>query len=419
MFIYIPKVSEYEGEWAGIWTILKYTNDSYVLLFQYLFLIYFIFLTLFFLTLIFGFKHLLKQKLLILLSFSAFIPIFVFRHFPLAALLTAPLIAYLLNRQKSKILNGLVLAGSLIMISLMIWMKPVGMKVDTYQQDQLVQFLKAKGFSGKVFNHSTTGSFLSYKLYPQVKVFFDTRDDLFKESAALDDLLKSHGSSQSILPLLEKYQIDIVVGDFFNDALNYKELFHSNSWAVVYFDDRFLVAVPTAKANEKGLNILTAIDPYSQTGAKPGFEEDAEKYFKSLQPSNSNLLLLAQNLLAQNKNDEAINALQNLKTSSHPSESIIKKQQYYFLAKAYFQNEDCAGFGESLEKLNEEISNKFILDPSRKLPVVDDDLKAYFAILCKKNKQESDFYMKKYLNRPDINPKDKIKFQQYLSGFLR
>lgn len=420
MFLYIPKVSEYEGEWAGIWTILNYTPDSYILLFQYLFLIYFAYLVLFLVVLLFSVKKVLKNPLFFLLSLSIFIPIFAFRHLPLAALLSIPLIAALLNNLKSRTLNISLLLASILMISIMTWLRPIGILSVSESSDKLINFIKQASLSGKAFNHSTTGSFLSYELYPEVKVFFDTRDDLFKGNPTFDDLYQAQMTSGSIMPLLDKYQIDIVIADFFTDSLNYKDLFNSGKWSVIYLNDRYIVAIPTSIAKQKQLEVINGPDPFSQTTAKPGMEKEATDYYRKITQesphSSSNILLLTQILLSQNENAEAINLLNSLKIPGDPASILLKKQQSYLLAKAHFQNQDCQNTKKFLNILQKDITGKFIFNPSKKIPVINDDLWALYYSRCENDPEQANFYMKQYLNRREINPKNKIKFQQQFMG---
>jgi|GEM_PF-3726817 len=416
MFLYIPKVSQYEGEWAGIWTILNFTPDSYILLFQYLFVIYFIFLVLFFLTLLFSIKIIFRQKLLALLSLTILVPIFAFRHLPLGALLSTPLLAHLLNQQKNKTLNILILIASVAMISLMLWLRPIGILSKSDSSDQLINFIKSNNLQGKSLNHNTTGSFLSYSLYPDIKVFFDTRDDLFKENQAFQDLYDYQMNSQSIMPLLEKYQIDIVIADYFTDTLNYKDLFSSQNWSIVYLNDRYIVAIPTPTAAQKGLTTIKAADPFSSTGSKPGMEKQAEEYYQDvltkLPTSSNNLMLLIQTLIAQNKYPEAISRLNELKTPNDPTAPLFEKQKQYLLLKSYLQVKNCSQAEESLTKLESTVKGNFIFNPSKKLDLIDSDLKAIFYKSCQQDLQKGNQFMKEYLNQQNINPKEKIKFQQ-------
>lgn len=414
---FIPHVASYEGEWAGIFTILTQTPESYILSFQYLILTYLIYLGLFLVVVAFSFKQLKKHPFWAFLSLAIFLPFWAFRQVPLAAILSLPLLAVLLN-QKKIYFQLLVLAVGLILFGLGWWLRPGGSLIPqpNSQSDQLIAFLQTHQLSGRAFNHENLGSFLSYRMYPQIKIFFDTRDDLFVGNPAFTDLYNTQMSGKSILPLLDKYQIDLVVADFFTDSLNYKDLFQSSKWSVVYFNDRYFVAVPVAVARAKNLPALPAINPFSPSGANLDMEAQAETYYRLLPPTLSNQLLLVQTLSAQGKHTEAIQILNRLSISNDTSGILQKKQVDYFLAQAYLEINQCNQAGQSLDNLRQDIQGKFIFQPDRKLALIDDDLQAIYFKKCRQNILKGDQYMKQYINRPDVNPIEKIKFQQkYMS----
>lgn len=413
---FIPEVAKYEGEWGNINVILNETPESYIIVYQYLILIYLLYLSTLLLISILSFKKLKQTNLLlIILGFAVFIPIIAFRQTPIAAIFSIPLFALLLNHQKQIIKIG-VLVITLIMAAILIWIKnPLSWGTHYSPQSDLVQFIKEHNLKGKAFNHQNTGSFLSYYFFPDILVFFDTRDDLFQNNKAFKDLYNAQMGNSSIMPLLEKYQIDLVVADFFTDALNYKDLFNSSSWAVVYFNDRYFIALPAKAAEEKSLTELKAINLFSPGGAQPGLEKEAGSFYKTLVdsfPTNSNKLLLAQTFLAQENYSEAIETLKSLEIPKDPAGILLKKQQDYFLLKAYLESKDCQNSSIYLNELEKDIQGKFIFNPSRKLQIIDEDLKAIYYRSCQKDHIKADQYMKQYLNRTDINPKEKIKFQQ-------
>ena len=71
-----------------------------------------------------------------------------------------------------------------------------------------IRFLKDAGLEGNVFCHYGSGGMLSFHLYPAIKVFIDSRIDLYRREIFLDYLAIRAGRPDQI-ELLDRYDTDI------------------------------------------------------------------------------------------------------------------------------------------------------------------------------------------------------------------
>lgn len=417
LYFYIPKVTLYEGEWASVFTILKYAPISYLVTYQYYILIYLLYLGIFLLLVIFSLKHLLRSKFFLFLGLAIFIPLFALRHTPLAVILSTPLLITALIYQlrvRRFILAGFIIFIASLMFILSLWVNPPGL---SNKQNPgligMINFIQSHQLSGKAFNYTHLGGLLTYKLYPNVSVFIDTRDEVFLETSALKDLYGSFLTGKSIIPLLNKYQIDLVVADFVTDGLSYRDLFYSPDWAIVYYSDRYFVAVPKKVAQQKNLLEIDFVDPFSQTGAKPGLEKEAIKYYQSqasqtADPLISNIFLASANLNLGNV-DQAINILSKLNLSLGPIAILNDKERSYLLSESYFQKNSCIKGKQFLDKAIWEAKLILIFPNQRRIPSKINKGLALYWLKCQKNSSQAKYYLDLYLAQPELTPLERLK----------
>jgi hypothetical protein len=248
---YIPKMTELWGDWGGIIKIMHsasfYGFPGYIIALCLTLLALVLFLT------IVDHKEALKYPEFIILSLSLFVPFLAIRHRALAALLSAPILAILIANlsQKSK---KILCIGAALMVLLVISISPPGVGGnETVFPEKMVTFIKTANLSGRVFNTQQIGSFLEYRLNPQIKTFSDTRDELFIGTNALESIIPVLSSGTSLNLVLRKYRIDIVILSV-SDGNSYKDILHDPKWSLVYFDETYMVFVPTQVANHKKLS---------------------------------------------------------------------------------------------------------------------------------------------------------------------
>ncbi|MBI3553940.1 MAG: hypothetical protein HY077_15705 [Elusimicrobia bacterium] len=102
-----------------------------------------------------------------------------------------------------------------------------------------VRFIKENGLSARLMNPIETGGYLLWHLYPQCKVFIDTRmDQVYGEEQfrAYVDFAQGGPGAQSVLA---KYEPDLVLHDALDLALPLK--LTGLGWGIVYRDPDYLL----------------------------------------------------------------------------------------------------------------------------------------------------------------------------------
>lgn len=424
LFLFIPTVNLYEGEWAGISKIVSFFPISNLLIYQYYILIYFLYLGIFLLMTAFLAKNVWKHKFFLLLSLGLIVPIFSLRHTPLAVILSSPLLATCLTyhlKHKRIILLGSVFLIGLFMLLISLWVNPPGLiRPQNQALIKMIDFIKDNKIYGNAFNHIHLGGFLSYRLYPNVLVFYDTRDELFLKTEALKDLYNAYASGKSVLPLLHKYQIDLVIADFITDGLNYRDIFYSPDWAIVFDVDRYFVAIPKRVARQKNLKELDFVDPFSQSGAKPGLEEKAAGYLQQINLENADLinnnLFLASSYLALGKTDQAIKVLLNIKINPGPTSPFLVKDLDYFLAQSYLDQGNCQLAKNYLDQSDNQSKKMFIIPTGRNIIPKVSKAKIFYQLKCQKDLKKAGELLNEFLSLPEISPLEKLRVQRQFSN---
>lgn len=362
---YIPGIAKFQGEWAGIADTFKTAPLDYLLTFQYQILIFLIYVTIFLIVFCVSFKKILRYKLLFLLSLVLILPFFAFRQTGLSIVLSAPFLAVLVNNQtksKKRIILLLIIIATLLSADISLWIRPVKFNQNLKPPETpLIKFLKNNHLSGNVFNNQQLGSYLTFYLYPDIKVFVDTRDDLFLPTAVFKDLF----SGKDIRSIIKKYPIDLIVADFADGGSFYQPLFYFPDWTIVYLNGREFVAVTKKTAEELKLDKLDAIDPFFKNGAKSKLEQEALKQYLSF-PDND--IFVAWLDLDLKKYDEALKVINHLTIESGPKGVFDSIQKNQLLFRLYLNKNDCLKAKYYLDKMVEQSKNKLIFTPDKSLP---------------------------------------------------
>lgn len=415
----IPKVASYEGEWAGITTILTSTPPSYLLATQYLILLYVLFAAAFAVVLAVCYKKIFAHPLLLLISASVIVPVFAFRHTPIAALLSLPLMAVLLREARptgQKILTGILIIITVVSLGILLWVKPAGLSAGYDASGALHAFISAHNLSGRAFNYQAVGGWISYYFYPRITVFYDTRDDLFLNSPVFTDLFNTVTTGSSVMPLLAKYHANLIIADIFTDSINYRDVFYSPDWQIVYFNDRYFVAVRTGGKKRADLPNLYFIDPFAVSAAKAGLETDAEPYYRNLvrtaPESDNNKMYLAAVLIAENNYAETIQIINTIHVAPGPLQPLYSKNIHYSLGLAYLFTHDCAIAKTYFDLTARDVQGSFLFSPQEKLPTNLNQGLAYNALACGNDPKKAATYLHLFLSQPEVTPLEKIKTQQ-------
>lgn len=421
-YYFIPKVAVYEGEWAGIFRILDKMPLGQLINQQYLILIYFLFLIISLLTAIFSFR-IIKQNLFpAFMALSVLAPFFAFRQTPLVTFLSGPFLALSLTYLFSKhqfIKIGLIAFLGIVMFAISFWLNPPGRlsAPSNIALEELISFIQNNNLNGNAFNMGHFGGYITYKLYPKILVFFDTRDELYINSPALTDLYNTYNLSRSVLPLLKKYQVDLVIADYLTDGLSYRDLFYSLDWVIVFLNDRYFIAIPAQTAKLKQIPQIDGPDPFSPTAAKPGQEEKASKYYQNLLIKNpdslNNKLFLASTLLSLEQFDETINIVNKLQIDPNSLiGEIMEHDRNNLLAESYLGKQDCTKAKVYLDKANSAIRPILIFKPQEQISSEEDRIWSYYYLICQKNLNQATVYFQNFLQDNNVSPLEKIKFSR-------
>lgn len=432
-FFFIPKVAVYEAEWAGITSLIANLPMGHLLFFQYQILIYLITLFSLIALLSLNLRVLKKNLLPLLLGLSILAPILTFRHFQMATVLTSPLLAITLTSALSKKFKlTLILATLLLLLNLGIyfWLNPPeSLENKNLSASGLIDFIEQNNISGNAFHHINLGGFLTYNLHPGVKVFYDTRDELYLDTQSHKDLLELTGTGKSILPILEKYKISLVIIGLNTDGFSYQDLLYSKDWSVVYFSDSYLLGVPSEIARQKNLTVLNAIDPASATAAKAGMEKEAltqyENILKTDPGSFFNNIYLAQLKIFMGDNTGALKNLESIDFESGLSGFLPKKEAGYLKAQAHlnmakqtYSADSCINVRESLDKIENDLPVLFFGSQSY-TPSTLNKTQAYYYLLCGKDQTLAQRYLSSYLGQQNITPLEKTKTEAEFFSLLK
>jgi len=267
LFIFlIPNMTTLWGDWIGLLEILRRPEINYpweITVMYCLFIAYVVALS------IWLKGRLRKLWLFVLLALTVFVPFLAVRMRTLAAIFASPLIGLLLLRSRSRWAGFATLALSLVTIVLCVVFTnlPAFGEHTAVFPPELIRFIKTYDIRGNVFNTPRIGSFLSYYLSPSVRVFSDTRDDLFVNTGVLEAEQAFLSQGASIVYLLAKYHVDFVVVNL-ADGDSFRDLLYDPSWSLVYFADNYLIFMPRTVAIAKHLSTFDTLDPYGPNGVK-------------------------------------------------------------------------------------------------------------------------------------------------------
>jgi len=422
--LFIPDVSRIQGEWGGILRNLYNSPIDFQLVFQYWLLIYLLYVVFFLIVVLFSIKKVMKYPFFLLLSGGLLIPIFAFRQVNLGVILSLPLLAHLLSQlKKESIITKSIITLSIISIGISLWINPIGIgqDKDPYSEN-LISFLQEHDIRGNSFNNQQIGAFLTYHFYPKILTYTDTRDDLFLTTTVLTDFFSQYYAKEGVIPLLAKYKADFVVGDL-SDGLFYQPLFYSPDWAIVYLRGHYFVAVKKAMAQEKKLEVLDFVDPFSATQARPGQEEKASVYYKKLTNSSddefNDQMRLVYTLFAQKDYAGARFALSKIELGNNPRKSLFSADKDYISSQIAFAQNNCPEAKIYLEKTRDDIEHKFIFPPFKTLPSFVNKSFAFYYLNCERNVSLAKKFLNLFLSQPSITSAEKIQTQKDFNDLLK
>lgn len=96
-----------------------------------------------------------------------------------------------------------------------------------------VEFLKKERITGNMFNNDEFGDYVIYAAYPQYRVFFDGRSDMYG-AERLKDYMRVIGLETGWEKVIEKYDIGWIFFDA--DSLLSRSLYDRGGWHLIYAD---------------------------------------------------------------------------------------------------------------------------------------------------------------------------------------
>lgn len=156
------------------------------------------------------------------------------------------------------------------------------------------QFLKNHHLNGNMFNEYGSGGYLLYQLYPDYKVFFDGRTEMFLCCEIPETMQLAYHKAdpdqdytKTLNWLWDKHQISFVVIGTEKHSLLRKIariLTDDSNWSLVYWDDYTQIFVRHDGKNDAILKqfAVTAATPYNQDPYRPGTEEQAMKEYQQM-----------------------------------------------------------------------------------------------------------------------------------------
>ena len=167
-----------------------------------------------------------------------------------------------------------------------------------------MEFFKKNKIEGKMYNEFSLGSYLIYYLYPDYKVFFDSRADVYFCCEMRDFLpvLKAKKQSEDtfsdeVYKFIGKYNFSYIVIpydsynplEFTSSTLLAKVLLDDPDWRLIYFSDDMQI-LAKAGENERIIDVLgmDSVTPYGFVEYRRGQEDKAiSQYRKALVIRNS------------------------------------------------------------------------------------------------------------------------------------
>jgi hypothetical protein len=125
------------------------------------------------------------------------------------------------------------------------------------------EFLRINNMKGKLLTNYEQGSYTSYKLYPNIKIFMDGRyEEVYGEH--LKELLDKFMLNQNYGwdDLLKEYPPDYIL--MYRIGLTYNELLHHPEWTQVYTDGVFGLMVRTSELRKNYKLPSTDINYYKK-----------------------------------------------------------------------------------------------------------------------------------------------------------
>jgi hypothetical protein len=121
-----------------------------------------------------------------------------------------------------------------------------GAGIDSFVPVKEVEFLKKHKPQGPMFNDDITGAYLTWALYPEYKVFLDSRASVYYETKVFPDYIEfvlTPATKESIALFREKYPFKFVILHYRHMSLIFDLLKAGDDWRLLYFEKNAAILI--------------------------------------------------------------------------------------------------------------------------------------------------------------------------------
>jgi tetratricopeptide (TPR) repeat protein len=122
-------------------------------------------------------------------------------------------------------------------------------RLKNYFAEDALAWLQNQPIQGRVIMPLFWADYFTWETKGRVKVFLDGRLQRYSEKMFMDYLIMTSGDVPQLLPVLDHYQIEILVVEYDKPLGYYMRLDESGQWALVYFDDLGYIFARRSEAN--------------------------------------------------------------------------------------------------------------------------------------------------------------------------
>jgi tetratricopeptide (TPR) repeat protein len=160
------------------------------------------------------------------------------------------------------LLCGFILAALVVVFYASIYNSKIyafglGLK-DRVFPENAVDFLKENGIRGNMYNSQVYGGYLSWRFFPDKKVFIDGRWEIY-EQAFISDSLEARNNPDVWERVVKKHDIDWVILEYSRDYSGKERINHlvgDPRWALVYWDRVAVVYARRGSRNEEFIKMF-------------------------------------------------------------------------------------------------------------------------------------------------------------------
>ena len=149
---------------------------------------------------------------------------------------------------------------SIILVILLIWQgitlatkRPLG-AVLPQGASKAITFFEKNKLNGPLFNNFDIGSYLSYELYPQEKVFIDGRPEAYPASFIQDIYIPMQEDANVFAKTAEKYKFNTIIFSHTDQtpwAMTFlKTILTNPDWKTIYLDPMIIILVKNTPTNQ-------------------------------------------------------------------------------------------------------------------------------------------------------------------------